>query len=47
MPYTSQELAIVCPKCKAAVGGKCLDPTVWGSKYAREPHDERVEAAKQ
>lgn len=45
MSYTAEQLAIVCPKCRAARGGKCLDPTLWGSKYAEEPHPERAAAA--
>jgi hypothetical protein len=47
MPYTEAELAIVCPKCKAAKGGKCLDKVVDRSHYIESPHQERVEAAKQ
>lgn len=43
MAYTPAQLAIVCPKCKAV--GKCLNPTLWGSKYIEEPHPERVQAA--
>ena len=46
MSYTAEQLAIVCPKCKAARTGKCLDKTLWGSKYIENPHAERVEAAK-
>lgn len=43
MSYTAVQLAIVCPKCKGI--GKCLDKTLWGSKYIEEPHPERVQAA--
>jgi hypothetical protein len=43
MAYTAAQLAIVCPKCHAV--GKCLDKTLWGSKYAEQPHPERVKAA--
>jgi len=45
MAYTPEQLAVVCPKCHAARGGKCLEKTLWGSKYMEEPHPERVEAA--
>jgi hypothetical protein len=45
MVYTEAQLDIVCPKCHAARGGKCLDKTLWGSKYSEEPHPERVLAA--
>lgn len=41
----SGSLSIVCPRCRAAKGGKCLDKTLWGSKYIEEPHPERVQAA--
>ena len=42
--YTAAQLAIVCPKCHAAKGGKCLDKTLWGSKHIESPHPERVKA---
>ena len=41
MPYTDAQLAVVCPKCRAAIGGKCLVKTLWGSAYIDEPHPER------
>lgn len=43
MAYTSAQLAIVCPACQAV--GKCLEKTVWGSKYLDYPHPERVYVA--
>ena len=46
MSYTEAELAIVCPKCKASVGGKCLDKVVDRSHYIESPHIERVKAVK-
>lgn len=45
MAYTPEQLAIVCPKCHGV--GKCLEPTLWGSKFCEEPHLERVQAAQQ
>lgn len=46
MEYTDEVLAIVCPKCRAARGGRCLVKTVpQGMQYTMEPHVERVEAA--
>lgn len=47
MSYTEAELSIVCPKCKAAPGGKCLDKVVDRSHWIENPHIERVEAAAQ
>lgn len=43
MSYTPEQLAIVCPKCKGV--NKCLEKTLWGSKFIEEPHSERVKAA--
>lgn len=34
-------LTKVCPVCKAAPGGKCLEPHMWGRKYIDTPHDAR------
>lgn len=45
MSYTTEQLAIVCPKCHAV--GRCLKKTLWGSKFAGGPHPERVQAAEQ
>jgi hypothetical protein len=45
MSYTDAQLAIVCPKCKGV--GKCLEKTLWGSKYIDDPHPERVQAAEE
>jgi hypothetical protein len=46
MPYTEAQLAVylsvVCPKCHAAIGSKCLDPMNWGSQFIGTPHPERV-----
>lgn len=36
---------VVCPKCRAARGGRCLEPVKDGSKFIEEPHAERVELA--
>jgi hypothetical protein len=36
---------VVCPKCRAARGGRCLEPVKDGSKFIEEPHEERVELA--
>lgn len=36
---------VVCPKCRAVRGGRCLDPVKDGSKYIDNPHPERVELA--
>ena len=41
MPYTVEQLSIVCPRCRASIGGKCLAKTLWGSNYMEEPHPER------
>lgn len=46
MAYTEQELLVVCPKCKAAKGGKCLDKVLDRSHWVDKPHEERVELAK-
>jgi hypothetical protein len=35
----------VCPRCRAARGGRCLEPVIWGSQYIVTPHEERVAAA--
>jgi hypothetical protein len=45
MSYTAAQLAIVCPKCHGV--GKCLDPSLWGSKFIENPHPERVAAAQE
>jgi hypothetical protein len=45
MAYTSEQLDIICPACRACRGGKCLDEVLWGSKYIDEPHEERVQKA--
>jgi hypothetical protein len=45
MAYTPEQLAIVCPKCRAAVGGKCLTPSLWGQAFIEDPHPERVQEA--
>lgn len=45
MSYTPAQLAITCPKCHGV--GKCLESTLWGSKFMEEPHPERVQAAEQ
>jgi len=47
MSYTPEQLAVVCPLCHAAKGGKCLEASMWGSKYIETPHDERVQDAEQ
>jgi hypothetical protein len=36
-----ERLIKVCPVCKAAPGGKCLEANLYGSKYINEPHKER------
>jgi hypothetical protein len=38
-------LSVVCPRCRAARGGRCLEPVIWGSQYIVTPHEERVAAA--
>lgn len=38
---------VVCPKCRAAKGGRCLDPVKDGSKFIDEPHAERWDEANQ
>lgn len=38
---------VVCPKCRAARGGKCLEKIKDGSKYIDTPHPERVIASKE
>lgn len=38
--------SIVCPKCNAAIGGKCLDPVRDGCQFRSTPHPERIEAVK-
>jgi hypothetical protein len=45
LSYTPEVLAIVCPVCKAAVTGRCLLKTMWGSKYSATPHKERWDLA--
>ena len=45
MAYTSSQLAITCPKCSAAPGGKCLVRKKDGMEWIEEPHPERVQAA--
>lgn len=34
---------VVCPLCKAARGGRCLESIKDGSKYIDQPHQVRVE----
>ena len=36
---------VVCPKCKAARGGRCLEPVKDGQKFIDQPHAERAELA--
>lgn len=36
---------VVCPKCKAARGGRCLEAVRDGSKFIDTPHTERFELA--
>lgn len=38
--------SVVCPKCRAVIGGKCLDKIKDGSKYIETPHAERIDLAK-
>lgn len=40
--YTKEVLAKVCPFCCAAIGGKCLVKTLWGSSFRTTPHPERM-----
>lgn len=47
MSYTPAQLAIVCPRCHAAVGGKCLETKRDGMNWIEEPHPERVAAAQE
>lgn len=47
MAYTSEQLAIVCPKCHAAKGGNCLEQKLSGSYWIGEPHPERVREAEE
>lgn len=42
-PNNDPRLNKVCPICKAAPGGKCLEKTLWGSRYIETPHKERYE----
>jgi len=45
--YTEEILSVVCPKCCAAVTGRCLEKTqLYGAKYRSTPHRERVWLAK-
>jgi hypothetical protein len=46
MAYTESDLSVVCPKCKAAQGGKCLEKKLDGQRWIDYPHQERIEAAK-
>jgi hypothetical protein len=43
--YTTEVLAVVCPSCKGV--NRCLEPSLWGSKYIDKPHAERVALAAQ
>jgi hypothetical protein len=36
---------IRCPKCSAAPTAKCLEKQLHGSKFMREFHQERIDAA--
>lgn len=36
---------VICPKCFAAKGGRCLEAVKDGSKFIDQPHPERVELA--
>jgi hypothetical protein len=45
MAYTSEQIAVVCPKCRAAIGGKCLERKLDGSSWIEEPHPERTKKA--
>jgi hypothetical protein len=40
--YTMNPLSVVCPKCQAAEGSKCLEPKKDGQRFSEEPHTERV-----
>ncbi len=35
-------LSVICPKCRASVGGRCLEPIKDGSQYIDTVHKERV-----
>ena len=44
-----KNLSVVCPRCSAAIGGKCLEPhrgktgiAGCGSSYIDTPHPERL-----
>ena len=38
---------IRCPKCSAAPTAKCLENTLWGSKFINTFHDERITASQE
>lgn len=33
--------SVICPKCSAAIGVKCLEPKLDGSRFILEAHSER------
>jgi hypothetical protein len=35
----------ICPKCRASIGGKCLEAVQDGSKYIDHFHEERIQKA--
>lgn len=43
MSYTPEQLDVVCPICKAARTGKCLEKFIDRSAYIETPHPERVQ----
>lgn len=44
-----EPIEVVCPKCNAGVGGKCLDrgPGGIGQKWVETFHSERLDKAKE
>jgi hypothetical protein len=40
-------IEIRCPKCSAAPTAKCLEKTLWGSRFINAFHDERIAASQE
>jgi hypothetical protein len=47
LEYDIQTLSVVCPVCKAAITGRCLQSKLCGMEYMNEPHEARCKLAHQ